>query len=229
MPSKTGVFEKSMARNAGKKCSTPTCFNPRTRISSWCTRCNAAVHNHGHPFGRAISHTEYRAETEEVTKFLHAHIKTHKGLQQAQLWIQELFDSAAENSDEAIATREFNRLAAKGVTAFDVLTVWCSLWLFSMRHPHVLPDDERLTFQLSLAAFKLAPQTYRVSCSGKARRRHYSAVDKKALGKLARGCLGVLFFNVADAINNMGRSKVKLKEVLGLPFDDLSPTVVLSA
>lgn len=218
---------RGLARNHGKLCRAPGCHMPRHRISSWCQKHDQRVSLYGHPEGRVLFQRDYLQESTDVAQFLDKHL-SHAGVQQALKWWQEWLDAAASGNEEAVAAKDISRLAEKQVSPLDILKAISAVWLYSHRYPRRLPDDERLSYQLSIATLKTCPRYSYISPKGNTWPIRYSSRGKRLIGKRIRATLGLLLVNIASTIDALPDTRQQLKHYLALPFN-ISPTLLLNS
>lgn len=200
---------------------------PRHRISSWCRKHDLIVMTYGHPDGVALLPQDYRQEQKDVSTFLDKHL-SHAGVIQSLKWLQEWLDDAASGNKDAIARVNIARLAEKQVSPLDILKAISAVWLYSYRYPRRLPNDTRLSYQLSLACLKTAPRDkYFSPTSGRVWPVRYSSKGKRLIGRRLRETLGLLLENIAVTIEALPDTKEALKTAFNLPFD-VSPTLLLN-
>jgi hypothetical protein len=121
------------------------------------------------------------------------------------------------------------RLADAGITPKQVLTEAASLYLLARWSPRVLPDDERLTYQIGLRVLRLAHDEKRYSGigeDGKARY-HYRPPGKtlrREVGQRIRLNLAPLFVGISEEIDRQREREQAFRMSLSKPFPAAAPT-----
>lgn len=204
------------------RCKAPGCTNPRYNLSAHCRSHFKNAYLYGDPLGRSIPRKEYLREYEEVRDLINSNL-THPATETATKFIQQWLDDSSKGQARIAAT-EMNRLSLGGVTAAQVLIEATALYLYSQRRPKSLPDDERLSYQMANAVFRLAPQVSYVSRDGKRAYRRASGASRRATGKRLRDSLGLFFVNVHSAIRRKEEAEQEMKERLWTPLHIQSRT-----
>jgi len=212
----TQPINQSITRNKQMRCKAPGCTNPRYNLSAHCRAHFKNAYLYGDPLGRSIPRREYRREYEEASELIKANL-THPATETATEFIQKWLD-ACSMGKACVAASEMSRLAQGGVTSVQVLIEATALYLYSQRHPKSLPDDDRLSYQMANAVFRLAPQASYVSYVGKRAYRRASGAARRATGKRLRDALGLYFVNVHSAIRRKEEAEQGMRERLWTPL-----------
>jgi hypothetical protein len=215
-------INQSITRNKQMRCKAPGCTNPRYNLSAHCRAHFKNAYLYGDPLGRSIPRKEYMREYEEATGLITSNL-THPATETATKLIQKWLD-APGNGQACTAASEMKRLVLGGVTAVQVLIEATAMYLYSQRRPKSLPDDDRLSYQMANAVFRLAPQGSYVSRAGKTAYRRASGASRRATGNRLRASLGLFFVNVYSAIRRKEEAEQEMKEKLWTPLHIQSRT-----
>lgn len=208
----------NQARNERKPCAVPGCLKPRHRVGANCYDHNMQRTIYGHPQGRPLRPKEYRTEREEVAQLLQRNLN-HPGVIHALQRIGSLLGGRVPVGRSSLA-RHFQRLTEAGVKPERVLEEVGAVWLWSDRHPGLLPDDIRLDFATAAAVLRLAPLDRTSSWrTGKAYSVAPHTGDRRDLGKLIRSQLGVLLRNFVHTIHREEEQRRAMAQSLALPLD----------
>jgi hypothetical protein len=162
-----------------------------------------ARRRYGHPLGRRHYRKHYAPERRAVDALFRA-FPDHPDVRTACEWIAGWLRAAALGDKSRPGYVHVARLARYDVQPLDVLAEVCAVWLFAMRNPRTLPDDERTTFALAVAMLFLAPRERTATYSyAKGERRVYKDAghtDRAAIGNALRLTLAPLLVNVVRAI-----------------------------
>jgi hypothetical protein len=212
----TQPISQSITRNNQMRCKAPGCTKPRYNLSAHCRAHFKNAYLYGDPLGRSIPRKEYMREYEEATELIIANL-THPATETATRFIQKWLDDSSSGQARVAAT-EMNRLVMGGVTAVQVLIEATAMYLYSQRRPKTLPDDERLSYQMANAVFRLSPQASYVSREGKRAYKRASGASRRATGKRLRDSLGLYFVNAYSAIRRKEEVEQEMRERLWTPL-----------
>lgn len=215
----SGPIEIEIARNEKKPCNDPACHRHRERVGGFCKMHARARHLYGHPRGRRVAPREYAPERDEVAAFITEHAE-HPAIKAALKWLDEWLVGAWSGNRALPSQKELQRLYGHSVTAAAILTEVAAVWLYSSRSPTGLPDDQRLTYALSLSVLALAPRNATPSPSkpGQSNLRRYSADARRDIGQHLRTNLAPLFANLAAAIKHREDQLGGQQAALRMPF-----------
>jgi hypothetical protein len=166
-----------------------------------------------------LDRRQYAPERSQVAAFLNGHIE-HPAVVAALGWLNEWLEQAWMGNRTMPAIREFQRLREHEVTALTILVEVVAVWLFSVRSPCGLPDDQRLTYAISLAVLSLAPKRTIPSPSkpDTKNQKRPTAEARRDIGEHLRRHLAPLLVNVSSALRQREeKTDIQLKE-LQTPF-----------
>lgn len=195
------------------------CNLHRHRVSGYCRRHTAANYQYGHPNGRRITPQEYDGVSCEVIAFLDENVD-HPAVRASVVWLEQWQDAAWSNGPQTVAAKPMQRLKEHGVIGLDILKAAASIWVYSQRNHKQLPDDNRLTYAISLAVLRLAPRDRITSPGAKQRtqyRRHTGCV-RRQLGAHLRRHLAVFVVNLVDGLDRKEIERRQALSALHRPF-----------
>jgi hypothetical protein len=208
---------EKIARNEALPCDVEGCGRRRNRLSRWCGSHRNRAGRSGHPLQRTILPYQWRTEKIDVRELLTAN-PTHRGLLLAEKF---LADWLANRGRFAVVTKAHpvrEALRRHGATPRDVVIAASAIWLFAERYPTVLPDDERLTHAMARAVIGLMPAERRRTPRGNVEHRRPGTAARREIGEVLRGELGVLFQNIAHAVQHKDERAREQRETLAAPF-----------
>ncbi len=209
-----------VARGAHLPCRIAGCKKPRAG-ATLCDSHRKRRWKYGDPEGRKIFPKFYLHERREVAKLFAAY-PDHPGLIDACKWLRAWLDASLAGDKSQPGYVHMARLHRWEITPLAILAEVCAVWLYAHRHPHALPDDQRLTFALALQMLLLAPRDYLKSFHYKTgetryyRESRYAA--RKEIGDHIRLTLARLFVNVTQACEERLEQKQNRAKSFGLPF-----------
>jgi hypothetical protein len=206
-----------IARNEALPCEIDGCYKHRRRLSRFCGFHRGHQRKNGHPMQKGIRDYTWRTEQEQVRELLAAN-PSHRGVALATRFLNDWLHNRGRFSTDSPAAIERARLRRGGVQPLDVITTAAAMYLFALRNPAMLPDDERLTFALARAVLRLAPHVRRTSRGGLTTYQRPGALALREIGGVLRGELGVLFHNVAGAVQNKDERARDFQQTLAAPF-----------
>lgn len=220
------MLASSIDRNTRKPCLDPACHRLRHRLSGYCQFHTTRKHLYGHPKGRHIHPAEYRKELEEVRSFVALQVQRQHPAMVAALRLLEDWLDRAWQGEGLDGYRDLQRLKEHEVTPLDILEASAAVWLYSHRSgPAALPDDERLTYALSLAVLALAPRERSASNAPKGYwKKRYPASARRAIGRWLRTNLAPLYTNLCAALSHQQQAAERQQQDLRLPFTDTKET-----
>jgi hypothetical protein len=219
MSSSYGISHRRRA-NSARRCSASGCYNYRRGLSGFCAGHERRRNIYGSPTGQKIGRREYAMERHEFETFIDKYLQ-HEGIQLAIEWLQGCLDDAADGVAMPHGL-QWARLHTGGVSAKHILVEAGALWLYSLRRANRLPDDERLTYAIGTAVLHLAPRASRTAWVNGMPARRYQRLSgraRQAFGHWLREELGVLFLQMAYAIQAAQQQSHDRKRVLGAPFE----------
>ncbi|MHB8495565.1 MAG: hypothetical protein ACYC9Z_04250 [Casimicrobiaceae bacterium] len=176
---------------------------------------------YGDPEGRKVFPKDYASERREVAGLFRA-FPEHPGVLDACKWLRGWLDASIAGDKSQPGYLHIARLDRWNITPLAILSEVCAVWLYAMRHPHTLPDDQRLTFALAGQALLLAPRDYVKSYhykSGESRQYREARYEaRKAIGDHLRLTLARLLVNVAHTCEERLQQKQNRAASFGLPF-----------
>jgi len=113
----------------------------------------------GHPYAQPVNSKEYKEERALVKKF----VNTHQDKPVFQKFAGD-FDkwlSNAERKRIGICIFERRYLWRAGVRGLDVLIEACSIWLFSIRHPHRIRSAAHRQYLIGYKVLRLPSRSIR--------------------------------------------------------------------
>ncbi len=208
----------AVRRNKAHPCKSHNCHEPRRNLSGYCKEHSVKAYLYGHPQGYSIPKKAYQNEVSDIEQFFDDN-QTHKGITIATTYLDEGLARASQGRSMHCGLM-FQRLALAEVTGLQILKECAAIWLYSQRHPEKLEDDLRLTYALGLCFVKLAPLERRTCwTSNKEYSVRIPSSKVKAVGKLLRGELGLLFHMIAINILKQDAQAEALKEAMLEPFN----------
>lgn len=194
----------------------PSCRHVHARLGPWCSRCGRAVSNTGHPKGHLIRKGTLQPHRKFTSELLHQH-REHRAVKAALSWCASLLSSTREDD----VSRDLRRLRDQGVTPAEMLEAIGAVYSLAHFDPRALPDDQRFTFNLANAVFRLRPSYTRDKSlsggSGYGYERQ-STTMKRDLGSAIRSTLGVFFRQLLERHEADQRSTGELIAELRTPF-----------
>ena len=218
-------------RNRQKPCTAPGCRKFRRRTSAWCRGHERRVHVWGHPDGKVITKKTLAPYRTAVARFLDQHIAAgHSSTILALSIIQEFLQAeAAKGRASTYTTAPPTQLPhpRKRTRAYpaclrlssilrdtygddveamarDVLVVAASVWWFSARHRHRLPDDQRLTLMIGYHVLALARFPRREIWGGgelvRTNTLSPGGPQRREVGEFLRSRLGVFFGKLVEGV-----------------------------
>jgi hypothetical protein len=192
-----------------------------SKASSYCRGHAHARRRYGNPKGVRVWPKQYKAERKAVDR-LFATYPDHAGVREACAWIRAWLDASIAGDSRQPGYIHAARLHRWQIEPRDILAEVCALWVYAMRYPRTLPDDERLTFALAVAMLFRAPRDYIKSYSypsGERRKyRESGYADRLAVGTHLRMHLAPLFCNVAQAIEQQQQQERDARDAYREPF-----------
>jgi hypothetical protein len=208
----------AVRRNIAHPCKSINCHQPRRNLSGYCKEHAAKAYLYGHPLGYSIPKKAYEHEVSDIEQFFNDN-QTHRGITIATTYLDEKLAKASQGRAMQCGLM-FQRLASAEVTGLQILKECAAIWLYSQRHPQKLQDDLRLTYALGLCFVKLAPLERRTCwTSNKEYSVRVPSSKVKAVGKLLRTELGLLFHMIAINILKQDAQANLMKEAILEPFN----------
>jgi len=193
----TEPIHQAIYRNTSHKCKCDGCNNFRTLLSGYCKKHFQRVARFGNPLGKTLVRREYLNEFEDVTELLKDNltdISTVAALGFIQNWLDsETFGSPCINPNTSISV-------AKSVNALDILIESTSIYLYSQRKPHLLPDNRELSCQMGWGVLRLCPNTYHINLGNSQGSKYASDMERRNVGQYLRDHLGLFFINVMNTL-----------------------------
>lgn len=212
----TQPINESIARNTAYQCKAESCTNKRYLISGYCKHHTKRANLYGNPLGSVLRRKTYLIEFEEVSDLIHSNLN-HSATITAINFIQNWVDAANEGSP-CVRPVDISRLS-KVVTALDILIEATSIFLYSQRHPHALPDTKELSYQMGIGVLRLCPQPKYINVKGSTSHKKASGAQCKDVGQYLRDSLGLYFYNVINTINRQLDLDKEFRESLFTPLD----------
>lgn len=148
-------------RQAGLTCSITGCRYRRNGLSRHCSWHTTCVRKYGHAQGRQIQKQQYVSYVRLARK-LFKRFEGHPALVAALDTMRTLLTPGEEPTGKPLRLnarwllwRELQRL--DDITPQAALAAVAGIWLYSYTHSRQLPDDNRLTYALANAVFRLRP------------------------------------------------------------------------
>jgi hypothetical protein len=212
----TEELNHAIERNTSHKCKASGCNRFRTLLSGYCKSHFKRVNLYGNPEGKVLRKAQYIKEYEDVSELILDNLE-HLSTTTALSFIQKWIDDAKEGSP-CVTPKELSRLSSKAVTALDILIEAASIYLYSQRNPHLLPDDKELSYQMGIGVLRLCPQTYSINVSGFKVWKKASGGERRDVGQYLRDNLGLYFYNVRNTINRQLELDKEFRENLFTPL-----------
>lgn len=213
---KPSIQERS-ALLSKKPCSVPGCDGLRSGVTQYCGRHHHPATLYGHPLGRAIPRKEYAKEVNEVTALL-ASNPDHPGLTAVLRWLNEWM-SQAVTGDAPCGNEMFSHMQQQGLSALEILTEICAVWVYAQRNPHRLPDDMRLTYALARNPVRLGMFQQVTRRNGRKMTKHPKAVEMRESGKRIRHTLALFLINILDSLKRREEQTEAVRSSLSIPFN----------
>lgn len=191
-------------KNEIKKCSVSNCFKGRYGLSSYCKNHSRKQYLYGSPLGSGVFKHDYQEELKEAKAFLKKYAE-HPAVKAAIGFFNERLEDASKGF-HGIGKDEYKTLHAEGITGQQCVEVFLTVWLYSSRNPHRLPDDIRLTYALATHIF------------GIKRKKTWKASVKKEVGEELRRVLGVFALNSIRAIEALKAQRFIQKDAISTEF-----------
>ncbi len=198
----------------------PSCRHIHSRLGPWCSRCGRAVSNTGHAKGRLIRKGTLRPHRKFTSGLLAQH-REHRSVKAAVSWCGKLLASAREDD----VSRELRRLRDQGVSPIEVLETIGAVYALAHFDPHSLPDDQRFTFNVANAVFRLRPSYSRDTSINGDRGYRYErqkTTMKRDLGMTIRSTLGVFFRQLIERYEADQENERQLLSDLRAPLQPTS-------
>lgn len=154
-------------------CQLPGCHNPKHRWGRYCQRHRKAFGCYGHPNGRRVHTSEIIHWAVKARRVLDAHAETHTGIKLAIEELSRVLKEAADRDEIAPhhsssprstaavdrnVVSHFARLARKGVTALDVLSMVAAIALLDHSVAGRFPDTRSYRYAVARAVLGLVPR-----------------------------------------------------------------------
>jgi hypothetical protein len=173
----------------------------------------------GTPSARPIKSQELAPYRKEVADFLKAKAATPQ-VAAADATMRDLL--TGQCGLHPLAIREADRIHRDGVEAREALEIVGGVWLYAHRHPHRLPDDDRLTLHLGYSLIAARPRPYRVKVGRTGRTWHnvnkITATPRREVGMFVRNRLGIFWRRVFEAMDAKHQRIIETNLALQQPF-----------
>jgi hypothetical protein len=225
MPSRNraSTMRALAARRSHLPCRVVGCNRPRNpkRAASYCAVHGEARRLYGHELGRRVYRKQYDRERKEVAA-LFAAFPDHPGVRNASEWLGQVIARAGRGDKSVPAYVALARLHRHDVSPLAALVELCAVYVFAWRNPAALPTDQRLTYGLAVALFRMAPKdAVRTRVYGRTVSHSYrdeGSRDREAVGTLLRTQLAPLFANVASALQEQEQHARDVRASMAHPF-----------
>jgi hypothetical protein len=215
-------FRIATILNTRKPCDFPACTNRRKAVGRWCAAHMRLCTLYGHPQGHLITKAQYWSYVKMARRILKRLEATHHPALTAALDItgrllargpEPRRTTYAATSARYLLWRELERI--EDVTPMQMLETVVGVFLFSHHQPRILPSDNRLTYQIGQAVFRLRPLTvsrsYYNDDSGKVENTYRvpSGQAVGLLGRRLRTSLAPFLANVVQTVEQQHREQAE--------------------
>lgn len=143
-------------------CDVDGCGYPRNAWCKYCKKHDQRNQRTGDPRGNTVKRSELHKHRAAVEEMLGRN-PSHPNIEQALAWLRHRLENAHQRRVQRTMPAAFrvenlfHRLHQRGVTAQDVLSTVCALWLLRESVPERFVSDRHFWHQLGKAVHALAP------------------------------------------------------------------------